>query len=62
MPVIVKNHVHLGDAADFVIDLQAKKPVFGEIVPMTETSGFFILVVELLGRVPESYRRFLVMA
>ena len=34
MAVVVDDHVHLGDAGDFVVDLDAKEPVFREVVPV----------------------------
>ena len=46
MAVVVKDHVHLGDAGDFVVDLHAVQILLGEVVPvrvMLHTAGFVVL-------------------
>ena len=42
MPIIVEDHIHLGDAGDFVVNLDAEKFVFGKVVPVPEPCDFVI--------------------
>ena len=34
MSIVVQDHVHLGDAGDLVVDLDAEEAFFGEVVPV----------------------------
>lgn len=36
VPVVVDDHVHLGDAGEFLINLDAEKVLLGEVVPIGE--------------------------
>ncbi|MCY1381651.1 hypothetical protein D9M69_695850 [compost metagenome] len=48
MPVVVNDHVHLGDAGNFFVDLDAEEPLFCEGVPVVEVL-LAVFVVVLAG-------------